>query len=394
MRILLFNWRSILSHSAGGAETHCYEIFNRIAEKGNLVQLVASCDDLTKPERMMIGKIRTLHVNRKEIFYPFSSFLGLRKISFGFFDVIVEDISKFPMFWPLLFSKVFSKPFVAIVHHVHGKTLLKELPFPLNASLYFFELFGLKLYSLFEPYVVTVSESTKHELISLGFSEERIKVIPNGLDFKPLSVLSFEKKSAFPLIVYFGRVKKYKRLDHLIQAAKQVYLEVRNVKIIIAGKGDAEVYAELHTLANQIGVGDIVKFYGEVDKDERNDVLQKAWVYAIASMKEGFGISVIEAQAFGVPVVAYAVPGLIDSVKHLDSGILVKNGAVQNFADALIMICRNKMLREKLSKGAIENASQYDWAKSADELLRLLTSFSQSRTRLEEDRFKSTPFQK
>jgi len=375
MRILVFNWRSILSRSAGGAETHCYEIFNRVAERGNVVQLVASCDDLTKPQRIMIGKIRTLHTGRKEIFYPVFSLLSLPKISFGSFDLIVEDVSKFPMFWPLLLSKVSSKPFLVVVHHVHGKTLLKELPLPLSAFSYLFELFGLKFYSLLKPYVVAVSESTKRELVSFGFGEERIKVVPNGLNLKPTSVLLFKKKSAFPLIVYFGRVKKYKRLDHLIRAVKQVFLNIGNVKVIIAGKGDAEVYAELRTLAKQTGLESVIEFYGEVDEETRNDILQKGWVYAIASMKEGFGISVIEAQAFGLPVVAYAVPGLLDSVKHMVSGILAKDGDIQAFADAILTICENEALRKKLSKGAIENAEQYDWDKSADEFLRLVTSF-------------------
>jgi len=386
MRILVFNWRSILSRSAGGAETHCYEIFNRVAERGNVVQLVASCDDLTKPQRIMIGKIRTLHTGRKEIFYPVFSLLSLPKISFGSFDLIVEDVSKFPMFWPLLFSKVSSKPFLVVVHHVHGKTLLKELPLPLSAFSYLFELFGLKFYSLLKPYVVAVSESTKRELVSFGFGEERIKVVPNGLNLKPTSVLLFKKKSAFPLIVYFGRVKKYKRLDHLIRAVKQVFLNIGNVKVIIAGKGDAEVYVELRTLAKQTGLESVIEFYGEVDEETRNDILQKGWVYAIASMKEGFGISVIEAQAFGLPVVAYAVPGLIDSVRHLVSGILVEDGDVKAFADALVMICENKMLREKLSKGAIENADQYDWDKSADEFLSLLTMVTEVQNKVKRSR--------
>jgi glycosyltransferase involved in cell wall biosynthesis len=372
MRILVLNWRSILSRKAGGAEVHCYEIFNRIAEKNNTVHLVASCDDLTKPKKASVGKIQVLHVTDKEIFYAIASFFKLPKFSLKYFDIVVEDVSKFPMIWPLVLSKFFSKPFIIIVHHVHGKTLFKEFSFPMAALMYISELFGLKLYSLFKPYAIVVSESTKKDLVSLGFDEEKIKVIYNGLSFDSQPRLAYEKKASFPLITYFGRVKKYKRLDHLLLAAKQVSLNVPNIKVKIAGRGDPEVYQELSTLANQIGLGKIVEFCGEVNEEKKVDILQNAWVYAIPSMKEGFGISVIEAQAFGVPVVAYDVPGLRDSVKHLVSGILVKDGDVNAFANALTMICKDKTLREKLAKGAVENASKYDWNKSAEEFLGLL----------------------
>jgi glycosyltransferase involved in cell wall biosynthesis len=370
MRILVFNWRSFLSRGAGGAETHCYEIFNRLAEGGHFVRLVASCDDATKPKETFFGKVKIFHVCKSEFFYPFFSIFCLSNFPFNSYDVIVEDVSKFPLFWPLVISKVLGKPFVIIVHHVHGKTLFEELPFPLNALSFFIEFFGLKFYSLFNLRVVTVSESTKRELVSLGFRVENVSVIPNGLNFSPVK-FSVKKKSVFPIVVYFGRVKRYKRIDHLIQAVKIASAKIGKLKLIVAGKGDAEVYMELRSLAHQLGL-EVVEFYGEVDEKVRDELFQKAWVYAIASMKEGFGISVLEAQSFGLPVVAYAVPGILDSVVHMKSGILVRDGDVQAFAEALTRICSDEALREKLSKGAIENAEKYDWNKSANDFLEML----------------------
>lgn len=371
--MLVFNWRSFLSRGAGGAETHCYEIFNRLAEKGHFVQLVASCDDGAKPRETLFGKINVFHACKSEFFYPFFSLFCLSKFTLCSFDVVIEDVSKFPIFWPLLLSKVLGKPFVVIVHHVHGKTLFEELPFPLNLLSFFVELFGLKFYALFNIRVVTVSESTKRELVSLGFREESVSVIPNGLNFKPVTYSS-KGKADFPLVIYFGRVKRYKRIDHLIQAVKYASARIGKLKLIIAGKGDAEVYSELRNLTRQIELDGSVEFYGEVDEETRNALFHKVWVYAIASMKEGFGISVIEAQAFGLPVVAYAVPGLIDSVRHMESGILVRDGDIQAFADGLTMICGDKALREKLSKGAIKNAEKYNWNRSANNFLEILKS--------------------
>ncbi|MGQ9566410.1 MAG: glycosyltransferase family 4 protein, partial [Candidatus Bathyarchaeales archaeon] len=333
----MLNWRSMLSRTAGGAETHCHEIFKRIAQK-NSVHLIASCDDKYRPKNVVVDKIRVYHVTTNEMLYPVFSLFSFLRYFPKRFDVVVEDVSKFPMVWPLIFSRLLNKPFLIIVHHVHGKTLFEEFPMPLSGFFYFLELFGLKLYTLFRPHVVVVSKSTKRELVLLGFSEEKTKVIYNGLDLD-FTQQSHEKKAPYPLIVYFGRVKKYKRLEHLISAARQVSQKIKNARVIVAGKGDAKIYAELSVRAKELGLSGVVEFRGEVSEGEKKSILRKAWVYAISSMKEGFGISVIEAQTFGVPVVAYDVPGLRDSIKHSVSGFLVKNGDINAFADKLIMIC-------------------------------------------------------
>ncbi|MEM3442563.1 MAG: glycosyltransferase family 4 protein [Candidatus Bathyarchaeia archaeon] len=372
MHILVFNWRSFLSRNAGGAETHCFEIFNRIAGKGHKVQLVASCDS-TSFKHATVGKIDVLHICKSEFLYPLFSMVCLPKLPLVSSDVIVEDVSKFPIFWPLFLSKILNKPFVVIVHHVHGKTLFKELSFPFNLLSFLIELLGLKFYTLFKPYIVVVSESTKRELVSIGFNEESISIVPNGLNFE-FSAFFTREKSVFPLVVYFGRVKKYKRIDHLIKATKYACEKISDLKLIVAGKGDAKVYSELRDLARQIGLESVVKFYGEVDEKTRNELFQEAWIYAFTSMKEGFGLSLIEAQAYGLPVVAYAVPGVVDAVRHMFSGILVEEGNIQALAKALELICKDHVLREKLSRGAVENASHYSWDKSAEEFLNLLTA--------------------
>lgn len=370
MRILIFNWRSFLNQNAGGAEKHCFEIFNRLAEQNHTIQLVASCDTAA-PKNATVGKIKVFHPCRNEFLYPLFSMLSMPKFPISSFNIIIEDISKFPVFWPLLLSKILKKPFIAIIHHVHGKTLWKELPTPLNLIAALTELFSLKIYTLFKPQIVTVSQSTKKELTSIGFPEQNITVIPDGLNLKP-SKPSTKEKTPFPLVIYFGRVKKYKQIDHLIQAAEKASEKIANLKLAIAGKGDKTTYSHLKDLTKKKQLEKTVKFHGELHENEKNKLFQKAWIYATASMKEGFGISVVEAQAYGLPVVAYAVPGINDTVKHMHSGILVKEGNIKELAKAITLLCKDKTLREKLSNGAIKNASQYNWDKSAEEFLKLI----------------------
>lgn len=370
MKIVLFNWRSILSLNAGGAEIHLYEIFNRIADE-NQICLVASCNNgqITSQE-LRVGKLHVAHVTSHEFLYPLFSMKFLHKVLTRKFDVIVEDISKVPIFWPLLISKLLSIPFMIIIHHVHGKTLFEELPPILAHVVYAYELVMLKLYTFFKPYVVTVSESTKCELKTTGFQEGKIWIVYNATPQSPIATSNL--RSSDPLIVYVGRVKRYKRLDHLLKAVK----EVPNVKLIIAGKGDSNVYDSLRTLAKELLLNSRVKLVGEVSEEKKRSILQRAWIYVAASMKEGFGISVLEAQAFGVPVVAYDVPGLNESVNNLRSGILVRDGDIAGLAKAIRLLISDRVLREKLSRGARRYAGSFSWDRSAYQFSLLLNQIA------------------
>lgn len=370
MKIVLFNWRSVLSPNAGGAEIHLYEIFNRIAGK-NQICLVSSCNNRQMTDQdLTVGKLHVAHVTDHEFLYPLFSMRFLPKFLTRKFDVVVEDISKVPIVWPLLISRLLSIPFVIIIHHVHGKTLFEELPSILAHIMYVYEIAMLKLYTFFRPYVVTVSESTKCELKTIGFKEGKIQIVYNATAQSPKATSNAE--SSDPLIAYVGRVKKYKRLDHLLKAIK----EVPNAKLIIAGKGDSDVYDSLRTLVGELRLDSRAKLVGEVSEEKKQAILQKAWIYVATSMKEGFGISVLEAQSFGVPVVAYDVPGLNESVKDLRSGILVRDGDVEGLAETITLLISDRVLRKKLSRGARYYAGSFNWDKSAYQFSCLLNQIA------------------
>jgi glycosyltransferase involved in cell wall biosynthesis len=102
-------------------------------------------------------------------------------------------------------------------------------------------------------------------------------------------------------------------------------------------------------------------------------------------MKEGFGISVLEAQAFGVPVVAYDVPGLNESVQNMRSGVLVRNGDVAGLAKAINLLVSDFALREKLSKGALIYAGSFSWDRSADQFSLILDKIAKVNRRIADD---------
>jgi len=363
MRVLVFSPRSMNCSRAGGAERYLHEMLSRIKEVEFLV--VSSSDKSVINAPNYSERV----VSRNEVLFPISSLRYGRFIRS--FDVIVENVSKFPILWPLLLSKLLSKPFLAVVHHVHGKTLFKELPPPIALAFFIYEKFSLKLYSLLGALVVTVSTSTKKELLRLGFLEHKVFVVTPGLDLRVVASCHALKANE-PVIVYVGRVKRYKRLSHIIKAMAIVKQKVPGAKCVIAGKGDGDVYEELRRLSERLKLEEGVDLRGEVRDEEKFDLMRRAWVYVIPSMKEGFGISSLEAQACGTPVVGYEIPGLVDCVKNGVTGLLVPDGDYEALAEAITLLLLGEGLRSEMSKNAMLWSRNFDWDVSAKKFLTLL----------------------
>jgi len=359
INVIVFSPRSASNSRAGGAEKYLHEVITRIVKAKFLV--------VSSSEREGDHKATSYSeyiVSKNELFFPMNLIKCVRLAKH--FDLITENVSKFPTIWPLILSKLYSKPFVIIVHHIHGKMLFRELPLPIALLLYIYEILSLKIYALFATLVITVSESSRKELIKLGFPQDRIKVVPPGHFSKRETIFLDISKASYPLVVYVGRVKRYKRIGDLIKAISIVKKVVPNVKCVIAGNGDSKVYEELKELTRSLGLNSNVEFRGPISEEEKIRYLKKAWVYVMTSVKEGFSIGALEAQACGTPVVGYEIPGLVDSVKNGETGFLVPDGDYVALAEAMIRILLNEELRLEMARKAMLSASNYSWELSAE----------------------------
>lgn len=360
MRILVINWRDIKNPEAGGAEVHIHEILKRLPQKFEIDFVSSTFKGCLKKEK--IDRYVVLRIPNKYVFnfiFPIYWFLKLRKKNY---DIIIDDISKIPLGTPLYIKK---KPIVSIVHHIHGKTLFLELNPFLALYVYFMEKIMLKFYKNLQ--VITVSNSSRNELIKKDFSN--VDIVYNGIGRKFLNKFLGIRKSSKPTIIYLGRLKKYKKVSDVIKAFKIVKEVILDAKLWIVGTGEER--KKLEKLAKDLKLKDVT-FWGFVSEEEKFNLLRKSWIYVICSEKEGFGISVIEANAVGTPAIGYKVSGLIDSIKDGYNGLLVENGNIQELSEKLIDVLSNTDLRETLSKNAIEWAKQFSWDKSAKEFERIL----------------------
>jgi len=230
--------------------------------------------------------------------------------------------------------------------------------------------------------VITVSESTKQDLIDLGYPEDVVHIVYNGLDwelYRSLDASSRESAEKEDLCVYIGRITPYKNLEDLLKAWKIIEQEEDKPKLIIAGRAEQKYLKKLKRIARELGLKR-VHFMINISQQEKVFLLRKAKALVYTSVREGWGQTVIEAAACKTPAVAYNVPGLKDSVKHMETGLLVELGNVEKLAEAIASLLVDNGLRNRLSENAYGYAQGFSWDKASEEFLHLL-----DRTRLLEN---------
>jgi len=359
LKIFIFNWRCWLHPSAGGAEVVTREVARRLASQGHEVHLVCANywggkrhDRIYDVEITRLGGAITL--------YPMAAIYYQGKLR-GRFDVVVDEINTVPFFTPLYVKE----PKVVLIHQLAAEILFEELSWARAKFWSIMEPWALRLYKN-QP-LLTVSQSTKKDLTNLGIPGRNIRVIHEGLDhnlYRP-----GRGKSSYPHVIYIGRIKQFKGIHFIVEAMKHVVKILPNAKLSIAGRGDIKYEAKLRELAKNLKLEKNVEFHGYLTEERKIRLLQEAHILAMASTREGFGLSVIEANACGTPSVVTDVPGLRDSVIKDETGIIVPYGNTLALGNAIVDLLSNNELRERLSQNAITWAKQFDWDKTTSEVL-------------------------
>jgi glycosyltransferase involved in cell wall biosynthesis len=364
MKILIVNWQDIKHPLAGGAEVHLHEVFSRIARRGHEVTLFCSSYPGAPAEETLDG-IRILRRGGRYLFnfrFFFSYLFALRRMPF---DILIDDMNKIPFFTPLFVKK----PVYGVTHHLFGKSIFLEAPFPIAAYVYLMEKLAVWLYKRRRVPFIVGSPSTYSELMEAGFKPEDVRIINYAVDHT-VHRPSGMPKSPTPLIGYFGRLKRYKSVDHLLQSIPIVKKEIPGIKVLIVGEGDDR--PRLEAMSRALGMEKTVEFTGFVPESRKIELLQQMWFKVTTSSKEGWGLTVLEANACGTTVIASNVPGLRDAVKDGGTGVLYEYGNVEDLAAKIVQLIKDEELRNRLTSNAMKWAAEYDWEKAARETVELL----------------------
>ena len=341
LSILALNWRCLRNPEAGGAEVNIFRQARHWVEQGHKVTVL--CADPGRryaPQRdEVVDGITVRRMGNRFSVYLLALLYYWRRIAS--FDCIIDVSNGIPFFSPLLARS----PGILLVHHVHGKQWYTEFPRLIASFGWFLERKLVPIVYRQWP-VIAVSPTTRDALLKIGFAPSQVSVVYNGVDFPDDVPLA--NPDGKPRIAYVGRIKHYKRLDLLVSAVAGLRRRFPDIHLDLAGDGDA--LPEIEALIEQLALREHVSVHGYVDERKKAEILSAATVFATPSAQEGWGLSVIEANAFGCPVVAFDVPGLSVAVRDGETGILASDE--EGFEAALALILSDTETRSRLSKAA------------------------------------------
>ena len=357
MKVLVLNERDPLHPKAGGAEIHVAEIFRRLAARGDEITLAASSYPGCEPDHELDG-MRVWHLGPLPIYYPRVAFETLRTTRRGDYDVVVECLNKVPFYSPM-YSGV---PVLAVCHHLFGEVAFQQVSWPVAATVWLSEQLIPPLYR--EPSFIAISESSRKDLVHRGIPQKRIEVSHCGIERPQIEV---DPRKRRPMRVsYVGRLEAYKHVDVMLQACAQLTGRFPELEIYVIGRGVEREPLEL--LADELGIGHRTTFTGFVGDEERDRILLETRVCVCPSEKEGWGLTIIESNALGTPVVATDADGLRDSVRDGETGYLVGLRDVDAFREKISMLLEDDDLSTEMSERALAWSRTFDWEIAADEM--------------------------
>ena len=356
LNILALNWQDLKNPMSGGAEVHLEEMLRRLAAWGHKVTLVCSNFRGGAGEEIM-EKVRIVRAGNRYNFNFVAPLIIRRLTKAESFDLFLEDINKIPFYSPL-YQKL---PTIVIIPHLFSTAVFQEINFILGSYIYLAEMFIRPIYG--KRKFCVISESTAADMVARGIPENEVSIIHCGIDRSLYNNSAGMQKFDRPTILYLGRIKKYKSIHHLISAFAMVRQKLPDARLVIVGAGD---YLEsLTKQATGLGLGAAVEFTGFVPSDKKVEYLCRSHVMVYPSLKEGWGLTNIEANSCGTTAVAADTPGLRDSVRHGISGLLYPYGRIDRLAESLLAILTDDQLRRRLEQGALEWAERFHWDRSA-----------------------------
>ncbi len=359
----VISYRDIRHPEFGGAEVIIYEIFRRFAAQGHRVTFLTG-HWAGAPREEEIEGMRVIRAGNAYTFNFVAPHMLRRLLSREHVDLVVEDVNKIPFYTPFYQRRV---PVLAVVPHLFGTTVFQQAAFPLACYVYFWERFIPWVYRRCRFSVL--SNTTFDDLRRRGISPQQMRVIRGGLDHDYHRPPDRGGRAPRPVILYLGRVKKYKRIDLVIEAMPAILTRVPQAEYWIVGEGD--YVPALREKVARMGLERSVRFLGFQSGAEKYETLSRTRVLVYTSPKEGWGLSVIEAGALGIPAVASDAPGLRESVRHEETGYLVAHGDVAGLADRISTLLEDDDTWWRMGRRAMAWAAEFTWDRSARETFAL-----------------------
>ncbi|MCX6927596.1 MAG: glycosyltransferase family 4 protein, partial [Verrucomicrobia bacterium] len=322
MRFLMLNWRDPRNPMSGGAERVSHAYLGALLERGHEVWWFANDFPGDAPTET-VGGIKIVRGGGKG-----TSILRARQWyrQQQPFDLVIDQHHGIPWYAPWWAGT----NSVAYIHEVLGPIWKVFYGWPLNIIGQRQERWTHWLYRKVPFW--TPSESTKLALQRHGVRE--VKVFPNGTDAKPLAELEAKPLKGTVRLITVSRLAPNKRVDHALHITRILLQRGVQAHLTVVGTGESEV--ELKQMASQPELASFVTFTGQVSEAGKEAELRRAHLLIHTSVREGWGLNVIEANALGTPAIVYPVGGLVDSTVHNQTGIVTRDETPESVAEGVL----------------------------------------------------------
>lgn len=354
----------------GGDVTHTVHLGRFLAEQGvetHVITIRPRVQTLDEPrENIRVHRLglpatttELETIGAKRFLYMASSFLLLLRLLLENRLDLVHAHGWDPALVGGLFSRIFRVPLILTVHGIPrpGQPIPRKV-FPL------LERVILWLCSLDHSRIVALTDSDRDRLVELGVPDERIDVIPNGIDlneFKRISPGSFREEHGISpdvfLALFVGRLHEQKGVEVLLRAAKR--LEGSDISFVVVGSGHQK--KEYADLAEKLGLSDVL-FTGEIERKDLLSAFASSDLFVLPSLFEGMPYVVLEAMAAEKPVVATRLPGLAEILLEGETGVLFNKGDDEGLAQAIRRLKDDRELARKMGEaGRRLVEARFDW---------------------------------
>ncbi len=363
MKIQIVSWRDPQSPKAGGAEVCLREISRRlIGQFGHEVAWFAPRFEGSTPSEHLDG----IHIERRGTAVHLEAlrrFIGKRRQRA---DLYLEDYHgvTLGLRWFL------KKPHVVLVHEVAGPIWLEMWKFP--ASYVGFGLEKVALRFLRHAHFIAVSPSTKADLVAHGIPPENVSAISEGSDI-PARSAAIAREDRATQFVFVGRICKMKRVDLVLEAFA---LHVRRhpaSRLALVGTMDEAFRPALERQLRELGIEGSVDLKGRVSQEAKAELLATSLALVSGSMREGFGLIVVEAASQGTPSLTFEVNGYRDLIENGVNGFMVPFPDVAAMARRMNDLLTMDAARYGVLCGAcLAAATQYSWDRTAADVSEIL----------------------
>ncbi len=221
--------------------------------------------------------------------------------------------------------------------------------------------------------IIALSDAIKERLINRdGFSQDQVCVIPNGIDLRDFPFdHEFEgtdnssAASSLPVIGTYGTLLESKGQRDFLHAISKLKEKGIDAEFLIMGHGPDK--PKLREMAEELGIANRLTFSASTITDSKN--ISSIDIFVEPTRQEGFGMSVLQAMASGVPVVACGVGGIYSLIEDGENGLLIPSGNIDAMCEAICKLLNDKELKYKLIRNARNRVEQEFSSKKVSSVL-------------------------